>query len=177
MGAGSASYEPSGPQSRPWLRWVARILDFFLFSLLAGIILGFIYPSALNMSDTALGILLMLAYVFVEPAMLCSWGTTPGKALLKIRLRQQSGAKLGYAQALSRSLSVWIKGLGLGIPLVSLVTLVYSYKRLTKDGITVWDRDGHFSVSHQAIGPLRAFVIVLIFMAFLALLVIGNMGS
>ena len=177
MGAISTSYEPSGSQTRPWLRWAARIFDFFLFSTLMGILIGFmglIYPSALNIPDGALEYLLMFAYVFVEPIMLCSWGTTPGKALFKIRLRRQNGKKLYYSQALSRSFSVWVRGLGLGIPLVSLFTLLNSYNSLTKEGITSWDRGGNFSVSHQVLGPLRTIVIGLIFFLFLLLIVVGN---
>lgn len=177
MSVRSRSYEPSGSQTRPWLRWAARIFDFFLFCFLVGIVLALIYPSALNIPDNALGILLMLAYVFVEPIMLCSWGTTPGKALFKIRLRRQNGTKLSYLEALSRSVSVLIKGLGLGIPLVSLFTLLNSYNHLTKEGITSWDRDGSFSVSHQVIGPLRTIFIVLLFLLFLILIMVGNMQN
>jgi len=171
------SYEPSGSQTRPWLRWAARIFDFFLLSFLVGIVLALIYPSALNIPDIALAIMLISVYFFVEPIMLCSWGTTPGRALFKIRLRRQNGRKLSYLEALSRSVSVWIKGFGLGIPLVSLFTLLNSYNRLTKDGITSWDRDGSFSVSHQVIGPLRTIVIVLLFLLFLILIVVGNMQN
>jgi uncharacterized RDD family membrane protein YckC len=167
MTARSTSYKPSGSQTRPWLRWAARSFDFFLFSFLVGIVLELVYPSALNIPDTALNILLTFVYVFVEPIMLCSWGTTTGKALFKIRLRQQNGTKLSYLQALSRSFSVWIQGLGLGVPFVSLFTLLNSYNRLTNEGITLWDRNGNFSVSHQVIDPLRTILIVLLFLLFL----------
>jgi hypothetical protein len=164
MGTIALSYEPSGSQSRPWIRWASRIFDLYLFSFLTGIILELLYPSALTkIPDKIWEVFLIFIYVFVEPVMLCSWGTTPGKELLRIRLRRQNGTKLSYSQALSRSFSVWIKGLGLGIPLVSLFTLVSSYNHLTKKGVTTWDRDGNFSVSHRVISPVRGTIIVLFF--------------
>ncbi|MBD2078050.1 RDD family protein [Phormidium sp. FACHB-592] len=178
MTARSTSYKPSGSQTRPWLRWAARSFDFFLFSFLVGIVLELIYPSALNIP--ALDILLIFVYVFVEPTMLCSWGTTPGKALFKIRLRRQNETKLNYLQALSRSFSVWIKGLGLGVPFISLFTLLNSYNCLTNEGITSWDRDGGFSVSHQIISLLRTILIVLLFLLFLvpiAVRIIADISS
>jgi len=177
MGSRYASYEPSGSQIRPWPRWAARNLDFALFSFLVGLIEGLIPQSVLNIPDIALNILIGFFYVFVEPIMLCSWGTTPGKALLKIRLRQQNGSKLSYLQALERSALVWIKGLGLGIRFISLFTLLNSYNVLTKEGKTSWDRDGNFSVSHQVIGPLRIIVIVLLLLSCVVLVVAGRIAT
>jgi uncharacterized RDD family membrane protein YckC len=182
MGSLSASYEPSGSQVRPWSRWAARNLDFLLFSFLVGLVIGIFemltHQSTSNIPDSAFNILFGFVYAtVVEPIMLCSWGTTPGKALLKIRLRQQNGAKLSYELALERSFAVWIKGLGIGLPFISLFTLLNSYNVLTKEGKTPWDRDGDFSVSHQVIGPLRVTVIVLLLLSFLVLVVAGKIAT
>ena len=106
--------------------------------------------------------------------MLAGWGTTPGKALLKIRLRNSDGSKLSYTDALSRSFDVFFKGVGIGIPIVQLITLIFAYNRLTKKGITSWDEGGNFKVSHQAIEAWRSIVAVFIFMAFLYLMVLGE---
>jgi uncharacterized RDD family membrane protein YckC len=181
MSARSSIYQPSGPQTRPWLRWAARYFDVFLFSFVISTILYLIYPSAFNILDKnksldkAFQLFLVLAYVFVEPIMLCTWGTTPGKAIFKIRLRQKNGEKLSYSQGLSRSCSVFTRGLGLGNPIIALFTLVYSYNHLTHYGITVWDRNGDFSVSHQVIGLLRGTAIALIFIVIIGLIVLGMM--
>ncbi len=180
MSARSSSYKPSGPQFRPWVRWAARYIDVFLFGFIIQIIPDLIYPSFFNLLDknksldNGFDILRVLAYVFVEPIMLCTWGTTPGKAIFKIRLRQKNGEKLSYSQGLSRSCSVFTRGLGLGIPIVALFTLVYSYNHLIHYRTTVWDRDGNFSVSHQVIGPLRGIAIVLSFIVILGLLVLAK---
>lgn len=168
----TTSYEPSGSQIRPWVRWAARIFDINVFSFLLGIILELTRPQALNIPARALNILIIVTYIFVEPIMLCFWGTTPGKALFKIRLRKQNGAKISYPEALSRSASVAAQGLALGIPIISLFTLLYSYNHLTKDGITPWDRSGNFAVSHQVLGLLRIVVIVLLFLVIIALILL-----
>jgi hypothetical protein len=169
--------QPSGPQVRPWVRYWARLMDFFLFALLLGVVLGIIYPPALEINDTLLGIIVLFVYAFVEPIILASWGTTPGKALLRVRLRQSNGIKLTFAKALNRSASVWVKGWGLGIPLVSIITLITAYNKLKKDGITTWDREGDFKVSHNEIGTIRAIITILFFISFVFLIVLGKLDT
>lgn len=164
--------EISGLQIRPWVRYWARLMDFFLFSLLSGLVLGIIFPPALEINGTLLGILLLFVYVFVEPIMLTSWGTTPGKALLRVRLRKSNGKKPTYLEALGRSVSVWVGGWGLGIPIVALITLITAYKKLKKDGITRWDGGRYFNVSHRQIGAIRIIITILIFISFVFLIVL-----
>lgn len=170
----AVEYVPSGDQIRPWVRYWARMLDFFLFCFLAGIVLAFVHAPALEMSDTLFGIVLAFAYVFIEPAMLAGWGTTPGKTLLKVRLRNSAGNKLCYADALSRAFKIWFRGLGLGIPIVALFTQIHAYNRLTEQAVTSWDKDGDFKVSHQTIGAWRTIVAVVIMLGIFFLLAIGN---
>jgi len=170
----TAAYEPSGEQVRPWVRYWARMLDFFLFCFLAGIVLAFVYEPALEVPDALFGIMLLFAYAFVEPAMLSAWGTTPGKALLKVRLRKTDGTALSYGDALSRSLKVWFRGEGIGIPLVALFTQIHAYKRLTGQGITSWDEDGNFKVTHQTIGAWRTIVAVVVMFGMFFLMALGN---
>ena len=65
-----------------------------------------------------------------------------------------------YLDAFERCQRVWWRGLATGLPLVSLVTLVEAYLRLKREGISSWDRDGGFVVSH---GPIRAYRVLLFF--------------
>lgn len=167
-------YSPTGEQIRPWVRYWARMIDFFLFCFLAGIVLAFVYAPALEMPDTLFGIVLLFAYVFVEPAMLAAWGTTPGKGLLKVRLRTSEGRKLSYGDALSRTVKVWFRGEGLGIPIVALFTQISAYNRLTKQGVTSWDEEADLKVSHQTIGAWRIIVAVVIMLGMFFLMAIGN---
>lgn len=163
---------PSGEQHRPWVRFWGRMVDFFLFSSLARIVLTLIYAPALEIPDALFGIILLFAYAFVESAMLAAWGTTPGKAILKIRLRNGEGSKLSYADALSRAFKVWFRGEGMGIPIVTLITQISAYIRLTRQGITSWDEEGSFKVTHRTIGPWRTTIVVLIMLGMFILMAI-----
>lgn len=169
-------YQPSGPQVRPWVRYWARMTDYLIFCLLCGIIVAIIYEPLLDIRKL-LGIIMFFLYIFVEPIMLSSWGTTPGKALLRIRLRRRDGTKLNYSEGLNRSFKVWLRGWGLGIPIVAFFTLITAHMRLTREGKTSWDQEGQFIVHHQIVSPLRTIVTVLIFIAFSALVVIGKMRN
>ena len=180
-------YQPSGPQVRPWVRFLARFVDGMIFSAVAGPILFVIEPSFFyipalelvsgsaaqnaqpNVRHYLLTPLLLFAYVFVEPLMLKKWGTTPGRAFLKVRLRNRDGSRLDYRTALNRSWEVWIRGEGFGIPYVTWITQLLAYFRLTTRGITSWDEAGEFTVSHQVIGPIRSLALASILTAILYL--------
>jgi hypothetical protein len=141
-----------------------------LFCFVAGIVLASVYEPALDLPDSFFGFALLFAYIFVEPVMLAAWGSTPGKALLRVRLRNSDGTKLSYAKALGRTARVWVKGVGLGIPFIALFTQIYAYNRLKKEGMTSWDEEGNFSLTHRVIGPWRVIATVLIFIAFFFLI-------
>lgn len=157
------AFVPSGLQIRPWPRFWARTTDYLLFGGLAGIILAFIFPAPSKMQDVLRGMIAAFVFVFVEPCMLSTWGTTPGKALFNVRLRKNDGTKPNYAEALSRAFNVWVRGEGFGIPLVVLFMRTKAYNKLTKEGITSWDREGGFTVAHKNIGAGRIIVAVMLF--------------
>jgi len=161
---------------RPWVRYWARSLDYFLFAFLTGIIIGLLYPPALEISHHIFSMIILCTYIFVEAFMLASWGSTPGKALLRVHLKKTGGNKLSYSEAFKRALKVWIRGLGLGIPIVSICTLINANIKLNKEGITSWDQEGKFLVTHQDIGAWRIVVTVLIFIVFFTFIVFGEAG-
>ncbi|MFA5119478.1 MAG: RDD family protein [Candidatus Omnitrophota bacterium] len=153
----------------PWMRYWARYIDIVAFSLVFGIFLAIFMPSILESSNIFLTILILFVWIFAESSLLSSWGTTPGKWLLKIKLTGPGG-KPEFSAALNRSFSVWLKGLGLGIPIISLFTLISSYNHLTKEGITSWDKDGHFTVTHGKIGIIRIIAAIIVSVIFLFLI-------
>jgi len=172
-----ARQESSGSQRRPWIRYWARITDLFILSIIAGTILGVIYPPILQLNSVLFGMMIIFLLNFVEPAMFAIWGTTLGKALFKVRVRNSDGSKLSYSDALGRILKVWIYGDGLGIPFVSLYTLVKSHNQLTNQGITSWDEDKGFVVTHQLLGVWRVIGILTIFAVFFGLMILGSLNK
>lgn len=162
-------------QVRPWVRYWARMLDIYSFTLLAGFVLGLIFP-ALNMLEIAFGMSLysIFIWIFVESSLLSTWGTTPGKWLFKTSLRTNAGEKLSFSNALSRSFSVWWRGLGIGFPIASLITLLVAHRKLTIEGVTTWDRKGGFVVSHKKIGAIRVVIVTIFFISFILLIALGE---
>jgi len=159
---------------RPWVRYWARYLDIVIFSIVFSIFVAIFIPSVLDSSEIFLTILILFVWVFIESILLSNWGTTPGKWILKIQLKDKNGGKPEFAKALNRSFAVWFRGLGFGIPIVTLFTLIVAHNRLTKKGITSWDEEGHFTITHEKIGVVRTIVAVIIFVVFLFFIALGK---
>jgi hypothetical protein len=75
-------------------------------------------------------------------------GLSLGKWIFGIRVTRD-GAPMGPLRALRREFAVFFKGLGLGVPLVSLFTLVGSYSALSDKRITPWDKAQKLGVNHR----------------------------
>jgi len=174
--AGSASSagasSPSGiwvdMTAHPWRRYVARMIDTTIYAA------GGFYVTGLILTTTDIS----LAYSFFEMLggltgrlisgfLGCIYailggalviGITSGsfgKWLMGVRVVDASHRPIGVARALSRELLVWVKGLGLGIPFVTLVTLVMAYRRLDGDAITSWDDKLGLVVLHRPRGAVQ----------------------
>ena len=171
---------PSGKQRRPWVRLLARSLDYFLFSLLVFTLLALGFAilggslEVFSVLSDFLRFILLFPFVFAEAAMLAAWGTTPGKEFFKIRLRNCDGSKLSYADALNRSIKVWFRGNGMGIPLVITVCNLLAYARLMEKGTTSWDEQGAFEVTHQPVGAGRTVIVILVVVAWFAINLIAG---
>src|SRR5262245_43108036 len=166
-----AALVEDGPQTRPWVRYWARSIDIALICIIVGIPIGAVLPDELNnrLVDQLIQFLAMTLWIPIEAALIATFGCTPGKALLRVRVSNKNGSNLSFGQALSRSFGVWLMGLGTGlIPLVTLVTSLFAYKRLSKNGVTTWDRDGRFMVTHRKVGIVRTLVAIGIFAVIIA---------
>jgi uncharacterized RDD family membrane protein YckC len=160
-----------GTQTRPWVRYWARSIDIALICIIVGIPIGAVLPDELNnrLVDQLIQFLAMTLWIPIEAALIATFGCTPGKALLRVRVSNKNGSNLSFGQALSRSFGVWLMGLGTGlIPLVTLVTSLLAYNRLLKNGVTTWDRDGRFMVTHRKVGIVRTLVAIGIFAVIIA---------
>ncbi len=152
--------------ARPWVRFFARHIDIYIFSLIVGMFIG-IFQASLLASDIVISMFSLLLWILVEAALLSTWGTTFGKWLLRVSIKDNEGKKLTFSAALKRSFLVYFKGLGMGLPVVSLCTLITAHTELTRKGITTWDRDNHFQIIHQKISVFRTIVAVLLLGLFL----------
>ncbi|MCX7711764.1 MAG: RDD family protein [Clostridia bacterium] len=164
---------PSKPSSqiRPWVRYWARNLDNIFVALTLLTVVSLAEPAFIMKNETIISFVLVFLWAFVEAALLATWGWTPGKWILKVKVRNADGSKLSYQQALQRSLAVWFKGLGAG--LITPITASFAYMRLVRQGITSWDKEAECTVSHETIGWVRIGMTVMAFLSFSALITAG----
>jgi uncharacterized RDD family membrane protein YckC len=134
-------------QVRPWVRYWARSLDNSLVSLAAVLVVG---PLPFLMIAAA-----FTGALVVIPLQLWMFGTTIGKAVLGVTVEREDGDRPTISQAFGREWLCLLKGLGLGVPVVSLITLVVGYSKLVSEGTTSWDRAAGLVVRHQPTGFLR----------------------
>ena len=83
---------------------------------------------------------LCLPMVLVETAFLGTLGTTPGKAMLGVSVRDYRGGRLSFPTAFRRSLFVMVLGLGCFAPSLMLLALFFSWWWVRRFGFTPWDR-------------------------------------
>lgn len=166
------------PSRHPWIRYWARTVDTIIAVFGLAIVLGILSPGAFaeDESGYALVFSALFVWIFVEAMMLATWGTTPGKALLRVRVTQ-NGQPPRFGNALSRSFRVWFFGLGIGFPLVTAITMLVAYNKLMKRGKTSWDRKLDLSVLHGEIGALRWAVLVVILIGLFMLNVAAAAGG
>lgn len=160
-----------GPQTRPWVRYWARSIDMALIIIIVGFPIYTALPDELNnrLVDQFVQFLALALWIPIEAALIATFGYTPGKALLRIRVSNKNGSYLSFGQALARSFGVWLMGLGTGlIPLVTLVTCLVAHHRLSNKGVTNWDRAGRFQVTHRRVGMMRTLIVIAIFAGLLA---------
>ncbi|MEM7007673.1 MAG: RDD family protein [Thermodesulfobacteriota bacterium] len=170
-------------QVRPWVRFFARITDYYVFSMLFTLLISFMFPdfmeqmsqglteqTTLENSDEVnyqsilfviiMRIVVTFVWVFLEAYTISKYGTTFGKNLLGTRVLDTDGELLPYDRALKRSYSVWLKGMGAGFVLISWITMLFGYQSLRKDGVTSWDEESGSKVVHTNFSSTRLIIIL-----------------
>ena len=156
----------------PWRRFFARALDWSLAAVLwtAFRLLLFRWdwagwgPEALYGYADAASLWLggWLFLLLLEPILLCTWGYTPGKCLLRLKVRQVDGSKLTWWSALRRTLHLFLRGTGLGIPLLRLVCLATSWSACRRDRVLPWDRGLEYTARPAGAMRTGAFVLAVL---------------
>jgi hypothetical protein len=163
--------EPSS--LHPWRRYFARMFDLYLFYLFFFFFLGIAFPKLFASSDKSLDSLYaifgMAAYAIFEGFCLNVFGSSLGKRLYGIKLTRSEKEGFTLAVSFKRSFAVWARGLGIGIPIVALVTLIVAYQTLAKEKQTSWDRDFQCITTHNKLSALRWISIVFVWLLVLAI--------
>ena len=134
-------------------RFFAWLLDVYAMTSLAVIGCCLAGYSPGRIGGAGFGLLVQLCLLFLEPLAVCLAGTTPGKALLGMRLRRSDGGKMTYGEAFSRYLYMLWSGLGFGIPIWSWVQLYRAFRRCRDGEPQPWDSGTAFEAA--PFRPLR----------------------
>lgn len=165
---------PGRTSAHPWRRWVARITDYYLAAVVFGIATAFVPSIASLWDNTALASMAIVAlFLPVEAWLLSTFGTTAGKALLGIGI-SASSVRPSFSQSLKRAWNVYVRGMGLGVPLVNLFTMAYQHGKVTRLGSASYDRGSELHISHAGVTPLRIVILVFLWVAYLALVMYGS---
>jgi hypothetical protein len=150
---------------KAWLRYLARTIDMTIGLFVTGIVVGsivgiFLYifevlQSFDQIPELILIVISILIYFLIEAKIISKYATTPAKKLLGISIVDTNGEKLDYKTSLIRNLTLWLKGLGLTIPFISLIALIMSYNGYVEQGTTPWDKDNGVVVQYKPIGTAR----------------------
>jgi len=146
--------------ARPWARYWARALDLtievFVVSFPFWFLLGFFAPHLLDplisggkVTDLVLQVLLLPPALILDALIVRLFGTTVGKAIAGVQLRSVENQRVGLRVLLRRNLGVYVSGLGLGLPLIVLITLIRSFWIVRDGGIMKYD----IKTETRAFGP------------------------
>ena len=161
---GGTASEEGAPLVVPYayVRFLGRMADIMMHMTL--------YLSVLRVSGLAFNpgflpgsyealLYLCLPMVLVETAFLGTLGTTPGKAMLGVSVRDYRGGRLSFPTAFRRSLFVMVLGLGCFAPSLMLLALFFSWWWVRRFGFTPWDRK--LGTTDVLNGPLTPRTVVM----------------
>ena len=144
--------------SRPFTRFLARALDYsFLYCFF---ILPLFFSSLLDhdLLHLVCIFLVPLFWVPFEAIFISLFGTTPGKALLGIHVRDSACKKLSLKTSFKRSFLTWIKGLGCNLPILNMFLATKRFKQMKAQGVAPWDSQAATQFYHKKKRKLRTLL-------------------
>jgi uncharacterized protein len=141
----------------PARRFFARNIDLCVATIIIGVVRGlFDFP---EMNELAYQMVAGLALVPLEGAQIALFGSTVGKLLYGITLTSKDGPRISLGQSMRRSFNVYLGGVGLYLPLVSLYFVNRGYRELLTERQTGWDVACGTVVKHSPLGIARKLLL------------------
>ncbi len=124
-------------------RFTARMFDLFFYKLIAMTIRALIFGQILRndtiLNHTADVVIALILMFFLEPVLLSRFGRTPGKYIMGIELRDESGEYLSYPALKYRTKGVMVKGMAFFIPILSWYFMYKSYQMVMLGESLPWE--------------------------------------
>jgi Tfp pilus assembly protein PilF/uncharacterized RDD family membrane protein YckC len=159
----------AGPMRRFFARTFDLMWETLLVSFLLGLLLGVCSPAFAEWIVSSWAVLFfnflcLPAGLVLDASVYSLIGSTPGKALLGLEVTTLDGSRLSFARYAVRNLWMWVGGLCLGIPLLSLITMIGEAQRLGGGHPASYDEYPAFRVwgKRLSLGRKLAFGIVLV---------------
>ncbi|MCZ8158305.1 MAG: RDD family protein [Rhizobiaceae bacterium] len=158
--------------SKPWPRFWARLIDNIIFIWVISACV--LYSSSLYMPELhnylitmnrfLFGIVIFPAVPLVLGILQATTGTTPGKALMGVKVPLPPGWNR-FSFYIAREFVVWVQGLAAGLPIIVLFTQYRQYRLLVSTGATSYDAGNPTIISNPswprfALGIVTAFAVV-----------------
>jgi len=131
-----------------------------------------------------MGLVMLVPWFLIEAVCIHSLGTTPGKALLGLRVVNRDGSRLSLGAALRRSLRVLVMGIGFGWSLLCPICQALAWFTVRRTGDTLWDLSGGHKVEARPASGWRIAMFVFCFFtvmqiegAVLAPVIVDLMGN
>jgi len=149
------------PPKHPWRRYFARVVDSILLIVIPKLLLGLIMVSAyhlvtgtdkmgvlnVKLLEAILRLIVLIPALFMETFLLQFWGTTVGKRLFGLKVRNAKGQKLSFGEALKRTACLYGLLYIVGFfPLFALIVRYIQLRKLMKSGYTTWDQGNRNTV-------------------------------
>lgn len=142
-------------------RFFARWMDLFVYAALWWLVL---YFSGRDIGaawvNPWLKLIMYIPWFAVEAWMLHRFGSTPGKWLMGLSVRNADGSLLTLKQSIWRSLRVLVTGIGFGWMWLSPLCQVMSWFTTRRIGKPVWDYLGSHKVVGKELNPFKLMVVI-----------------
>jgi hypothetical protein len=156
---------------RPWVRLAARLFDYGLWGVALTALYyllayaGMISPATMStLTHPMLAPVLTTAtWVPLETVLQVYLHTTPGKWLFGVYVQfgvssahTRPNVRTRWISSFRRAVHVWLRGMGCGIPVLSLALMALGKEALMNQLETDWDAAEDCLVTHSPVGRLNA---------------------
>ncbi len=149
---------------RFWARWLdlqLYIAAWWLFLYFTNRDVGAIFANPWML------LVQLLPWLPIEAMLIHHHGTTPGKWLLGIRVRNDDGSPLSGRQSIVRTLRVLVAGIGLNWGVISPLCQAVSFWLARRLGRSLWDHMGGHRVEFTPIRGTRYLAVIgIIYLSF-----------
>lgn len=137
----------------PWRRYLARLLDHSLCVLLlnAALVLTLRFTFKEGFLITLIQNYLAWGVQFLlEPLLLSTWGTTPGKWIFGLKIRNADGGKLTFREAAARLSALFWYGEGWCLPGYQLYRNYKSFRACDDGEVLPWDEGLSYAIRDES---------------------------